>query len=52
MFSSLANYLLGNQAHEPDLSPDAGTTDGGLRAVEGDDDWVLIERTGAQPQKH
>jgi hypothetical protein len=46
MFSSLASYLLGNQSHEPDLSPDAGTAVG-LRAVEGDDDWVLVERTGA-----
>jgi hypothetical protein len=47
MFSSLASYLLGNQSHEPDHSPDAGTADVGLRAVEGDDDWVLVERTGA-----
>ncbi|XP_023710992.1 tumor protein p53-inducible nuclear protein 1 isoform X2 [Cryptotermes secundus] len=45
MFSSLASYLLGNQTHEPDLSPDAVTADVGLRAVEGDDDWVLVERT-------
>jgi hypothetical protein len=48
MFSSLASYLLGNQSHEPDLPPDAETADAGLRAVEGDDDWVLVERAGAE----
>jgi hypothetical protein len=43
MFSSLASYLLGNQSHEPEEV----TADAGLRAVDGDDDWVLVERTGA-----
>jgi hypothetical protein len=45
MFSSLVSYLLGNQSHEPDLPRDVETADG-LRAVEGDDDWVLDEVNG------
>jgi hypothetical protein len=46
MFSSLASYLLGNQSHEPDLPRNVETADVGLRAVEGDDDWVLVEING------
>jgi hypothetical protein len=46
MFSSLASYLLGNQSHEPDLPRDVETADIGLRAVESDDDWVLVEVNG------
>jgi len=46
MFSSLASYLLGTQTHEPDLSPDTATADVRLRAVDGDDDWVLVETAG------
>ena len=46
MFSSLASYLLGTQNHEPDLSPEAATADVRIRAVDGDDDWVLVETAG------
>jgi hypothetical protein len=46
MFSSLASYLLGTQPHEPDLSPETVTADVRLRAVDGDDDWVLVETAG------
>jgi hypothetical protein len=46
MFSSLASYLLGTQPSEPDLSPERVTADVRLRAVDGDDDWVLVERAG------
>jgi hypothetical protein len=46
MFSSLASYLLGTQTHEPDLSPETATADVRLRAVDGDDDWVLVETAG------
>jgi hypothetical protein len=42
MFSSLASYLLGNQS----LSLEAETADVRLRAVDSDDDWVLVEKTG------
>lgn len=42
MFSTLASYLLGNQS----LSPEAETADAGFRAVDSDDDWVLVEKTG------
>lgn len=42
MFSSLASYLLGNQS----LSPEAETAEVRLRAVDSDDDWVLVEKTG------
>jgi hypothetical protein len=46
MFSSLASYLLGTQTHEPDLSPETAAADVRLRAVDGDDDWVLVETAG------
>jgi len=46
MFSSLASYLLGTQTHEPDLSPEAVIADVRLRAVDADDDWVLVETAG------
>jgi hypothetical protein len=46
MFSSLASYLLGTQTHGPDLSPETATADVRLRAVDGDDDWVLVETAG------
>lgn len=42
MFSSLASYLLGNQS----LSHEAETADVRLSTVDGDDDWVLVEKTG------
>jgi hypothetical protein len=46
MFVSLASYQLGNQSHEPDLPRDVETADVGLRAIEGDDDWALVEVKG------
>jgi hypothetical protein len=46
MFSSLASYLLGTQNHEHDLTPETATADVMLRAVDGDDDWVLVEKAG------
>ncbi|XP_069674422.1 tumor protein p53-inducible nuclear protein 1 isoform X2 [Periplaneta americana] len=45
MFSSLASYLLGSHPHEPELSNEAVAADVRLRAVDGDDDWVLIEKS-------
>ncbi|PSN51017.1 hypothetical protein C0J52_07437 [Blattella germanica] len=45
MFSSLASYLLGTQqSQEPELSAEAVTADVRLSAVDGDDDWVLVEK--------
>ena len=44
MFSSLASYLLGTQ--QPQEPAEAVTADVRLRAVDSDDDWVLVERTG------
>jgi len=52
MFSSLASYLLGNQSYEPHLSPEAVTADVRLRAVDSDDDWVLVEKTGIWKWKY
>ena len=46
MFSILASYLLGTQTHEPDLSPEGAIADVRVRAVDADDDWVLVETAG------
>ncbi|KDR14245.1 tumor protein p53-inducible nuclear protein 2 [Zootermopsis nevadensis] len=48
MFSSLASYLLGNQS----LSPEAETAEVRLRAVDSDDDWVLVEKTEDDRSEH
>lgn len=46
MFSNLANYLLGSHSQESNLSAEAVAAEVRLSAVEADDDWVLVERTG------
>ncbi|XP_067015841.1 tumor protein p53-inducible nuclear protein 1 isoform X2 [Anabrus simplex] len=46
MFSNLANYLLGSHTQESPLPANAVAAEVRLSAVEADDDWVLVEKTG------